>query len=97
MSRHAEAEQAACDARVVKPNGRARQSIPPARRRAVLVRDGHRCRRCGATRFLEIHHERPVSAGGGNEAENLVTLCSRCHRRLHEHSGRATTRPASDP
>ena len=28
-----------------------------------------------------VHHVRPLSGGGGNGAENLVPLCSRCHNR----------------
>ncbi len=75
-----------CDARILKPGERSSASIPPARRREVFARDGHRCRvqGCRSTRFLEIHHIRPRAMGGGNEAENLVTLCSRCHQLLHE-------------
>ncbi len=82
----AEAAAAECDARVLEPGERNRATIPPALRREVLARDRHRCRvrGCGHTRFLEVHHLVPRSEGGGNEPENLVTLCASCHRLLHE-------------
>ncbi len=41
-------------------------------------------RRCEQRLWLELHHKRPVSQGGGNEKENLRCLCSSHHRTLHE-------------
>lgn len=40
-----------------------------------------RCFICGADNpnVLEEHHIVPRRYGGGNDAENLVTLCSNCH------------------
>ena len=51
----------------------------------------HQCRRkgCSHTRYLDLHHLIPRTDGGTNEAENLVTLCSACHRLLHENSVRS--------
>ena len=71
--------------------GRNRSAVPPAIREKVLARDGHRCRApgCRAIRFLEVHHVRPRQHGGTHRPENLVTLCSRCHRFLHAGGGRA--------
>lgn len=40
---------------------------------------GHRCERCGSTINLHPHHIIPRSAGGGDEDDNLLTLCFRCH------------------
>ena len=79
-------EQIACDSRVLAPGKRNRATIPPARRRAVLARDGHRCRTrgCNAKHFLEVHHIVPRSRGGTNDEANLITLCSSCHRLAHE-------------
>ncbi len=79
------AEALACDAVVRGDDGPNRATIPPAVRAKVLARDGHRCATpgCGATRFLEIHHLTPRGDGGSNRAENLVTLCARCHRFRH--------------
>jgi 5-methylcytosine-specific restriction endonuclease McrA len=86
----------ACDARVREPGKPNRATIPPSTRAKVLARDRHRCTTpgCGATRFLEVHHVVARADGGGNDMENLVTLCSRCHRHRHEH-GSATCAGAS--
>ncbi len=74
------------DAEVLGRDGVNRSSIPPKTRNAVLKRDLHRCQSpgCGNTRFLEVHHLKPRSEGGGNDTENLTTLCSACHRLVHD-------------
>ena len=79
-------ERAECDAQVLRPDGSQRSTIPPSVRRAVLIRDGHRCqiRGCGRTQFLEVHHIRPRSEGGSDKPENLTTTCALCHQLLHE-------------
>ena len=55
-------------------------------------RDGHRCVRCGAAESedapLEVHHIVPLSSGGTNELENLVTLCAACHKQAHSAAAR---------
>ncbi len=82
----ADAERAECDGRIKRPGRNNAATIPPGRRTEVLERDRFRCQApgCGNSRFLEIHHVKPKSRGGGNELENLVTLCSGCHRLHHE-------------
>jgi len=82
----AELERALCDAQIQKPGQRNSSAIPPAVRREVLARDRHRCQApgCENTHFLEIHHITPRHRGGGNQPENLRTLCSSCHRSWHE-------------
>ena len=79
-------ETAQCDAKVDLPGKRNTATIPPATRRLVLTRDRHRCRTagCGHTRFLEVHHVKPRARGGNNRPDNLITLCSACHRLWHE-------------
>jgi len=69
----------------VPPLPRAQKSIPPALRRAVLIRDRHRCRVPGCTHatFIDVHHVQPRADGGRNEAPNLLTLCSAHHRAAH--------------
>jgi hypothetical protein len=61
-------------------------------RRETLRRDGYRCTECGWShdgwnpsdpRHLELHHIRHHVKGGGNEKENLRTLCTVCHDRIH--------------
>ena len=56
----------------------------------VNLRDQKRCayplghgRTCNQTRWLEVHHKVPVSLGGKNTAENLITLCSAHHKFWH--------------
>jgi hypothetical protein len=75
-----------CDARIRENGKRNRSAIPARVRRQVLERDRFRCRGagCGRTRFLAVHHLVPREAGGGNEPENLVTLCEGCHRTAHD-------------
>ncbi len=82
----AEAEAAREDAQIHKPGERNKSTIPPRVRREVLARDRHHCRHkgCNHTRFLEIHHIVPRLKGGANDPENLVTLCTACHKLLHE-------------
>jgi 5-methylcytosine-specific restriction endonuclease McrA len=87
-----------------RPSRGAKQSIPPALRRAVLTRDRHRCRVPGCTHatFVDVHHVEPRSEGGRNEASNLLVLCSAHHRATHrgellihrEHEGAFTFRHA---
>ena len=64
---------------------RAKQTIPPALRRAVLARDQHRCRApgCKNATFLDLHHVQPRCQGGANSAGNLITLCGVHHRAVH--------------
>jgi hypothetical protein len=65
--------------------GRRTRRIPPAIRRALWLRDrGCRFPGCGHTRFLHGHHVRHWMAGGETRLDNLVLLCSRHHRVLHE-------------
>ncbi len=79
-------DRALCDAHISRPGHPNKATIPPRIRREVLNRDLHRCRRpgCHNSRFLEVHHIKPRSAGGSNTPDNLITLCSCCHQLLHE-------------
>jgi len=87
----AQVAAAGCDARIEQAGNRNRATIPSKVRSAVLARDRHRCATpgCGAAHFLEVHHVIPRGRGGSNKADNLVTLCSRCHRFAHEQAGLA--------
>lgn len=49
----------------------------------VFKRDAFACQYCGATPpkvVLEVDHVDPVSAGGTNDIDNLVTACFPCNR-----------------
>ena len=64
--------------------GRKTRTIPPAIRRALTARD-HRCRFPGCdARHCDAHHLRHWSDGGATRLDNLVLLCRRHHRTLHE-------------
>ena len=64
---------------------RAKQDVPPALRRTVLLRDQHRCRvpGCRNAAFLDVHHVELRSEDGRNELTNLVTMCGAHHRAGH--------------
>jgi 5-methylcytosine-specific restriction endonuclease McrA len=50
-------------------------------RKQARMRDGNRCRNCGATAKLSVHHIVKARNGGRDTLDNLVTLCASCHRR----------------
>jgi hypothetical protein len=69
--------------------GRRKRTIPPSIRRALEVRDrGCRFPGCGL-RFTDAHHVRHWADGGRTKLENLVLLCRRHHRAVHEGGFRA--------
>ncbi len=65
--------------------GRKTRSIPPAIRRALKRRDGGCCfPGCSCSRFVDAHHIRHWADGGETSMKNLVLLCRRHHRLVHE-------------
>ena len=52
-------------------------------RQQVLRRDGWRCQSCGTMANLEVHHKEFRSHSGDDSEENLITLCTACHRETH--------------
>jgi len=63
---------------------RSRRTIPPAIRRALLVRDG--CCAfpgCSNRLYLDAHHLQHWSRGGDTKLDNLTLLCTRHHRLVH--------------
>lgn len=56
-----------------------RKPITANRRRAVFERDLYRCVCCGTHIELTIDHKHPVSLGGGNDIDNLQTMCMPCN------------------
>jgi RNA-directed DNA polymerase len=57
-------------------------------RRPVLERDGYCCAQCGSTTDLAIHHIQARKDGGSDEQDNLITLCSECHRQTANYGRR---------
>ena len=80
-----EFQRAQCDCQVSGTGERNKTTIAPAIRREVFAHARHKCETpgCNHTRFLEIHHIVPRSAGGNNELKNLKLLCSSCHSLVH--------------
>jgi hypothetical protein len=91
-----EARRLACDASITRvvlrgsseplDLGRRTPVIPPAIRRAVVVRD-QGCRFPGCDRpapWCDAHHARHWADGGPTSISNLVLLCRPHHRMLHE-------------
>ncbi len=57
------------------------------KRAMILNRDNYTCQCCKGKHKdskLEVHHIIFKSDGGSDDAENLVTLCHTCHKKLHE-------------
>jgi len=77
-------------ARLNNPTLRGSQYQDPTRldenlRMACLIRDGYCCQQCGKRSCrLEAHHIQYRQHGGKDTLANLLTLCERCHHRLHE-------------
>jgi hypothetical protein len=78
------ARRLTCDAAVVQ-NGRKSRTVRPALRRALRARDrGCRFPGCENRRFLDAHHVHHWARGGPTTLGNLVLLCRRHHRLVHE-------------
>ena len=41
------------------------------------------CEYCGKGGSVHVHHVVSRGAGGGDTADNLISLCIRCHARTH--------------
>jgi len=62
---------------------KARSPIGKKKRFDVFKRDGFKCQYCGAMppdTTLEVDHIVPVSGGGDDSADNLITACFGCNR-----------------
>lgn len=71
--------------------GRRTRTVPPHIRRALEERD-RGCRFPGcASRFTEAHHVRHWADGGETGLSNLLLLCRRHHRAVHEGRVRVCT------
>jgi hypothetical protein len=64
--------------------GRKTRTIPPAIRRALATRDRHCCFPGCESRYCDAHHVQHWADGGATRLDNLVLLCRRHHRAVHE-------------
>ena len=53
------------------------------RKLRAKVRDGMKCRKCGARADLHVHHTKGMKS---HPLSNLVTLCRTCHQAVHRPS-----------
>ena len=53
----------------------------------ILRRDNWRCESCGTMSNLEVHHGQFRSHSGEDSEDNLITLCTACHARVHDRKG----------
>ena len=75
--------------------GRRTRAIPPAIRRALMMRDcGCAFPGCTHARFLHGHHIKHWLHGGETSLDNLLMLCTVHHHLVHE--GRWTVSPATE-
>ena len=85
----------ACDAHVdlavedpqgsILNQGRARRDPTPVQRLEIDRRDkGCRFSGCNYTEFTHVHHIQHWADGGLTNLDNLITLCDRHHRAVHE-------------
>lgn len=66
-------------------------------REYVLRRDNHTCQHCmGKSKdpILEVHHIISRKTGG-DRPENLITLCSTCHRKVSEKKIKLNVKPSN--
>ncbi len=75
-------------------SGAGRVTVPAYLYRLLKHRDKH-CRApgCTRTRGLHAHHLEHWSDGGTTDLDNLILLCGRHHRLLHEHGCEIRGRP----
>lgn len=65
-------------------------------RTAVFDRDDNKCVMCGSTEAIQAHHK--TYAHHGDEMdflEDLITVCTKCHRKIHGITSSGRTQKAS--
>ena len=54
-------------------------------RRRIVNERGNKCEVCGESGKVNMHHIKPLSAGGDNSDGNLILLCKTCHKKAHKN------------
>lgn len=70
-----------CSTRCARKNGR--RKLSQGKLKAVFIRAGASCEKCGSQKGLNIHHILPVEQGGEDEVKNLELICRKCHIKAH--------------
>ena len=55
----------------------------------VFYRDNYTCQLCKTNKpntVFNVHHIKPRSSGGSDHHSNLITLCKKCHTKIHNKS-----------
>lgn len=64
------------------------------KRAAILRRDGYLCQNCKrygkVSEAVEVHHVKPVELWPelAWDSGNMVSLCPKCHRKMHPEKGK---------
>ena len=53
-------------------------------REHILERYNYKCAVCGKKGKLYIHHIQPIALRGDNTENNLISLCIKCHGKIHK-------------
>jgi 5-methylcytosine-specific restriction endonuclease McrA len=73
------------------------------KRREVIIRDDYECQECSALggkrgdTQLHVHHTKQVQDGGGDDLDNLITLCVECHVSKHSTNDTDTGQRCPSP
>ena len=60
-------------------------------KRAIERKRGFKCEACGRSTLNvkpDVHHIKLVAEGGSSKDDNLIVLCSTCHRIAHTYKGK---------
>ena len=59
--------------------------------RSIYIKAHPYCEECYKNGVMvpaeQVHHVKPLSEGGTNDFENLMSLCKSCHSRIHAERG----------
>jgi cytochrome c553 len=67
--------------------------LPPSLVLGVMRRDEYKCKKCGESKDLSVHHKAGTPnlvsramrrKGHSNDPNNLVTVCAGCHDDVHQ-------------
>ena len=64
---------------------------------AIHERECFKCKICGSTKGLTVHHKKPVARKGKSTLENCVCWCTICHRNYHKKWGLAESDDLGNP
>jgi excisionase family DNA binding protein len=59
-------------------------------KKAIFIRDNRACQECGSRENLEIHFK---DGSSRNDPENLITLCRKCHQKIHAQGALPPEKP----